>query len=43
MAAAEQPTMRKRVNQAAARGEEALLEGGRAAGLVELVGDGKGA
>ena len=27
MAAAEQPTIRKRVNRAAARGEEALLEG----------------
>jgi hypothetical protein len=35
--------IRRRVNRAAARGEEALLEGGRAADLVELVGDGEAA
>ena len=35
--------IRRRVNRAAARGSEALLEGGRAAGLVELVGDGEAA
>jgi hypothetical protein len=35
--------IRRRVNRAAARGSEALLEGSRAAELVELVGDGKAA
>jgi hypothetical protein len=35
--------IRRRVNRAAARGDEALLEAGRAAGLVELVGDGEAA
>ena len=35
--------IRRRVNRAAARGEEGLLEAGRAAELVELVGDGEAA
>ena len=35
--------IRRRVSRAAARGGEALLEAGRAAGLVELVGDGEAA
>ena len=35
--------IRRRVNRAAARGDEALLEEGRAAGLVKLVGDGEAA
>ena len=33
--------IRRRMSRAAARWSEALLEGGRAAGLVELVGDGE--
>ena len=35
--------IRRRVSRAAARGDESLLEAGKAAGLVELVGDGEAA